>query len=132
MKQKLETSVNPLNKSPFGVVHQPSKQIDEIDFHLELIKIIKRYEACHGWTLLIAPDHLPNKSVLKSCSVNLDKVLIVHKKHCQDVKLVANQALHHDNCSAVVICNDLIDAQDIEKLRAKAHSQATALYLLPS
>ena len=110
----------------------PSTSItkDDIDSHFELIKIIKRYECCSGWTLLIAPDHLPKKEVLLSCSINLDKVLIVHKKHCQDVLNCANRALRHDNCSALVIWSDLLTGTEVANLQGQARSVGTALYML--
>ena len=103
---------------------------DDIDTHFELIKIIKRYEFCVGWTLLIAPDHLPKKEVLQACSVNLDKVLIVRKKHCTDVKDVARRALKHENCSALVIWDEFISGTEVASLRQQAQTVGTALYLL--
>jgi len=107
-----------------------SNQVDDIDVHFELIKIIKRYEFCVGWTLLIAPDHLPRKDILVSCSVNLDKVLIVRRKHCNRVLDVAKRALKHDNCSAMVIWDDLIAGTEVAELREQAQNVGTALYLL--
>ena len=103
---------------------------DDIDEHFELIKIIKRYEYCSGWTLLIAPDHLPKKDVLQSCSINLDKVLIVRKKYCRHVLDCAERALRHDNCSALVIWDHLLTGTEVSRLRQQAQAVGTALYLL--
>ena len=104
--------------------------VDDIDMHFELIKIIKRYEFCVGWTLLIAPDHLPKKDILVSCSVNLEKVLIVKRKHCNKVLDAAKRALKHDNCSAMVIWDDMISGTEVAELREQAQSVGTALYML--
>lgn len=107
-----------------------SEQQQEIDTHIELIKIIKRFEYCCGWTLLIAPDHLPKKQVLKQHAVNLDKVLIVHKKQCSDVLLTAYQGLKNENCSALVIWDGLINDSEYALLAAKANTVNTSLYIL--
>lgn len=105
-------------------------QQDELNLHYELIKIIKRYEYCSGWTLLIAPDHLPKKEILKSYDVNLDKVLIVHKKHCRDILFTAYQGLRNENCSALVIWDGLITKSEYALLNAKAKTVNSALYLI--
>jgi cell division inhibitor SulA len=102
----------------------------ELSSHLELVNIIKRFEYCSGWTLLIAPDHLPKKDVLKRYAVNLDKVLIVHKRHCSDVLFTAYQGLRNENCSALVIWDGLISTSEYALLNAKAKTVNTALYLL--
>ena len=102
----------------------------EVDEHFELIKIIQRYQQCHGWTMLIAPNHLPNKTTMKEAGVNLDKVLVVHKKNCPDVLFSAYQALKNDNCSALVIWEELISEIEWQLLQSRAQSTSTKLYLL--
>jgi cell division inhibitor SulA len=110
------------------LLNTPSE--DDLNSHFELIKIIKRYEYCCGWTLLIAPDHLPKKDILTHHNINLDKVLIVHKKHCTDILFTAYQGLRNENCSALVIWDGLINQSEYALLNAKAKSVNTALYLL--
>ena len=117
-----------LSAQPILCVDDISKP--ELSDHLELVNIIKRFEYCSGWTLLIAPDHLPKKDVLKRYAVNLDKVLIVHKKHCNDVLFTAYQGLRNENCSALVIWDGLISSSEHALLNAKAKTVNTALYLL--
>ena len=102
----------------------------EISQHIELIRIIKRYEYCHGWTLLIAPDHLPKKDVLVNAGINLDKVLIIHKKHCTDVLFKSYQALKQDNFSALVVWDNLITESEMQLLKIKAEYTTTSLYFL--
>ncbi|GHB74331.1 hypothetical protein GCM10008107_24640 [Psychrosphaera saromensis] len=123
------------NNRNLKVLTQPLLCVDsiskpELSSHLELVNIIKRFEYCSGWTLLIAPDHLPKKDVLKQYAVNLDKVLIVHKKHCNDVLFTAYQGLRNENCSALVIWDGLISKSEYALLNAKAKTVNTALYLL--
>lgn len=103
---------------------------NEISQHIELIRIIKRYEHCHGWTLLIAPDHLPKKDVLVDAGINLDKVLIIHKKHCTDVLFKAYQALKQDNFSALVVWDNLLTENEMKLLDIKAEYTTTSLYFL--
>lgn len=102
----------------------------ELDAHHELIKIISRYQSCHGWTLLIAPNHLPNKATLKAAGINLEKVLIVHKKNCPDVLFSAYKAIKNDNCSALVIWEELVSNVEWQLLESRAKTSATHLYLL--
>lgn len=102
----------------------------ELDVHQELIKIISRYQECHSWTLLIAPNHLPNKAQLKAAGLNLEKVLILHKKNCPDVLFSAYQAIKNDNCSALVIWEELVSNVEWQLLQSRAKTSATHLYLL--
>lgn len=122
-----------LNKllNPNGLTKPYNAQIEqELDVHQELIKIISRYQACHGWTLLIAPNHLPNKSTLKAAGINLEKVLILHKKNCPDVLFSAYQAIKNDNCSALVIWEELVSSVEWQLLESRAKTSTTHLYLL--
>lgn len=102
----------------------------ELDAHQELIKIINRYQQCHSWTLLIAPNHLPNKATLKAAGLNLEKVLILHKKNCPDVLFSAYQAIKNDNCSALVVWEELVSSVEWQLLESRAKTSATHLYLL--
>ena len=101
-----------------------------ISQHLELIRIIKRHEQCHGWTLLIAPDHLPNKQILLNAGINLNKVLIIHKKNCCDVLFRAYQSLKQDNFSALVVWDNLLTQNERDLLTIKAEFTTTSLYML--
>ena len=108
-----------------------SEQIEqELDAHQALIKIISRYQSCYGWTLLIAPNHLPNKATLKAAGINLEKVLILHKKNCPDVLFSAYQAIKNDNCSALVIWEELVSSVEWQLLESRSKTSATHLYLL--
>jgi len=119
-----------LNELSQSILITTKNKQDELNLHYELIKIIKRFEYCSGWTLLVAPDHLPKKEILKRYDVNLDKVLIVHKKHCSDILFTAYQGLRNENCSALVIWDGLITKSEYTLLNAKAKKVNSALYLI--
>lgn len=103
---------------------------DLIDTHLELIRIIKRYEYSAGWTLLIAPEKLPDRNIMASCSVKLDKVLTIRKKYCRSAFEIAKQAIAFENCAVLVIWDDVINGVELANIREMAHQHGTALYLL--
>ena len=124
--QKLARAIN---KAQLELNHAENIE-QELDAHQELIKIISRYQECHGWTLLIAPNHLPNKATLKAAGLNLEKVLILHKKNCPDVLFSAYQAIKNDNCSALVIWEELVSSVEWQLLESRAKTSSTHLYLL--
>ena len=124
--QKLARAIN---KAQLELNHAENIE-QELDAHQELIKIISRYQECHGWTLLIAPNHLPNKATLKAAGLNLEKVLILHKKNCPDVLFSAYQAIKKDNCSALVIWEELVSSVEWQLLESRAKTSSTHLYLL--
>jgi cell division inhibitor SulA len=101
-----------------------------IDTHIELIKIIKRYENYPGWTLLIAPEKLPDRQFLKSCDLNLDKVLTIRKKCCRSAFELAKQAISFDNCAVLVIWDNTISGVELTIIQQLAQKNGTAFYLL--
>ena len=121
---------NVINRKNTFYSQKVPNDVGEIAQHIELIRIIKRYEYCHGWTLLIAPDHLPKKDMLIQAGINLDKVLIIHKKHCNDLLFKAYQALRQDNFSALVIWDNLMTDNEVKLLKIKAEYTTTSLYFL--
>lgn len=127
------TQLNMTTASTPGQLTQGNSNLiskDIIDTHLELIKIIKRYEFSAGWTLLIAPEQLPDKHIMNSCSVNLDKVLTVKRKYCRSAFELAKQAISYDNCAVLVIWDNTISGLELSQIRIKAQENGTALYLL--
>ena len=100
------------------------------DPHTELLKIINRHESCYGWTMIIAPNNLPKKSLLVAAGINLEKVLIVQTKDCFDVLFTAYKALKQDNCSALVVWDNLISNNELKLLETIASASATKLYRL--
>lgn len=107
-----------------------SKVSKNMELHFELAKIIRRYEQCSGWTMLIAPEGLPNKQVMQEYQVSLDKVLTIPKKDCSNELATAYQALKFDNCSALVIWDNDLSTTEIKLLLQKARASHTSLYFL--
>lgn len=121
-----------LNKSLLqpSIIENTERLSVEENLHFELAKIIKRYEQCSGWTMLIAPEGLPNKQVMQEYQVKLDKVLTIPKKDCTNELATAYQALKFDNCSALVIWDNDLSTTEIKLLLQKARASHTSLYFL--
>mgnify|MGYP000247228905 CR=1 FL=1 len=119
-----------LQKNNVHKILQDSHSPTVENVHIELISIIEQFQQSHGWTMLIAPNHLPNKTELVNAGINLDKVLVLHKKNCPDVLFSAYQALKNDNCAAIVIWEELVSNIDWQLLGSRAQLSATKLYLL--
>jgi cell division inhibitor SulA len=104
---------------------QPSNTVnfvetpDEICASLELLKIIHQCNHKQGWTLLIAPDHIPNKDMLEASSIDSSKLLIIRKKHIVDLEYVLNSALNNGNFAAVITWTDITDAQQLSQMRLR-------------
>jgi cell division inhibitor SulA len=81
---------------------------DTLSANFELIKILRSFEQSVRWTLLIAPQNIPDKALLNCCSVDMGKVLVVHEKRISSVMATIENALSQATCSAVVAwCEDI-------------------------
>lgn len=95
------------------------KNEDEISASMELLKIIYNSNQKLGWTLLIAPDNTPSKSILESCSIDSSKLLVIRKKHITDIEYVLNSAIANGNFSAIVTWMDVIGKEQLNRLNIK-------------
>lgn len=100
---------------------------DEISASLELLKVLHNCNQQHGWTLLIAPDNVPNKSMLQSCSIDSSKLLVIRQKHLVNLPYVLNSALHNGNFAAVITWTDVINPSQLDMLHI-APSKKTKLF----
>ncbi|PCK31292.1 hypothetical protein [Pseudoalteromonas piscicida] len=89
---------------------------DEIVASLELLKVLHKCQHKHGWTLLIAPDNVPNKSLLESNSVDASKLLVIRQKHIYDLEYVLKSAIINGNFAAVVLWTDIANVEGINKM----------------
>ncbi|MCG9769668.1 hypothetical protein L1D59_13780 [Pseudoalteromonas piscicida] len=89
---------------------------DEIVASLELLKVLHKCQYKQGWTLLVAPDNVPNKSLLESASVDASKLLVIRQKHIYDLEYVLKSAISNGNFAAVVIWTDITSVQTINKM----------------
>ena len=105
---------------------------DEISASFELLKIVHRYNQSNGWTLLIAPDHIPSRDLLESCSVNTEKLLVIRRKHIVDVEYVLNCALQNGRYAAIISWTDIVDQQQLERMQLNTHHAKAQLYCFTS
>ncbi|RJE75895.1 hypothetical protein CWB96_19710 [Pseudoalteromonas citrea] len=89
---------------------------DDINANLELLKIIHLCNKRHGWTLLIAPENIPNKAVLDSCSIDSSKLLVIRQKHISDLQYVLNAALSNGNFAAIITWTNIATATQLENM----------------
>lgn len=89
---------------------------DEIVASLELMKVLHKCQNKEGWTLLVAPDHVPNKSLLESTSIDVGKLLIIRKKHIYDLQYVLNSAIGNGNFAAVVLWTDIANTDMLAQM----------------
>lgn len=100
---------------------------DEISASLELLKVLHNCNQKHGWTLLIAPDNVPNKSMLQSCSIDSSKLLVIRQKHLVNLPYVLNSALNNGNFAAVITWTDIIKPNMLDSLNLSS-SNKTKLF----
>ncbi|PAJ75642.1 hypothetical protein CJF42_03880 [Pseudoalteromonas sp. NBT06-2] len=101
---------------------------DEISATFELMKILHQYNSQSGWTLLIAPDQVPSKSLLDSCSIDKSKLLVIRKKHLSNLDYVLNSALNNGNFSAVITWTNMLTEYQLDLLAKTKISSNTNLY----
>ena len=105
---------------------------DDISASFELLKILHTHNLTSGWTLLLAPDLIPSKSFLDSCSIDTGKLLVIRQKHLSNLDYVLNAALNNGNFSAVVAYTDIVEASQLSSIIEKASCNKTALYCFSS
>ncbi|TMN32943.1 hypothetical protein [Pseudoalteromonas sp. S2755] len=106
------------NNSTYYTLNEINNVIveDEIVASLELLKVLHKCQHKQGWTLLVAPDNVPNKSLLESTSVDASKLLVIRQKHIYDLEYVLKSAISNGNFAAVVIWTDIASVQTINKM----------------
>ncbi|BBN81210.1 hypothetical protein PA25_11950 [Pseudoalteromonas sp. A25] len=97
--------------------HHVVKTSDDICASLELLKIVHQCNQKKGWTLLIAPDNVPNKAMMDSCSIDASKLLVIRKKHILDLNYVLTSALNNGNFAAVITWTDILSPSELATMR---------------
>jgi cell division inhibitor SulA len=92
------------------------RTVDDINANLELLKIIHLCNKKHGWILLIAPENIPNKAVLESCSIDSSKLIVIKQKHISDLQYVLNAALSHGNFAAIITWTKMTTATQLDNM----------------
>ena len=101
---------------------------DEISATFELLKVLHHYNSSNAWTLLIAPDHVPSRALLDSCSIDTSKLLVIRQKHLVNLEYVLNSALNNGNFAAVITWTDIVNNQLLNSLSLDLSKTATKLY----
>ncbi|WP_105167941.1 SulA-like leucine-rich domain-containing protein [Pseudoalteromonas sp. T1lg23B] len=101
-----------LPKSPVSNIHHVTTE-DDICASLALLKIVHQCNQKQGWTLLIAPDNVPNKAMMDSCSIDTNKLLVIRRKHIVDLKYVLSSALNNGNFAAVIAWTDILSSTEL-------------------
>ena len=91
---------------------------DDIQETLALIEILQKHTCENKWTLLLAPDAVPSKSLLESLSIDHSKLLIIRKRHLINIEYVVNSALKNGNFGAVVSWTNMLDEVTLSSLAA--------------
>ncbi|WP_105212944.1 hypothetical protein [Pseudoalteromonas sp. T1lg22] len=116
------------NPAAINLVHTE----DEISASFELLKIIHRYNSSNGWTLLVAPDHIPSRDLLDSCSIDTSKLLVIRRKHIVDCEYMLNCALQNGRFAAIVTWTDIVTLEQLEAMQLNTHQAKAQLYCFAS
>ncbi|MBQ4831632.1 hypothetical protein J8L70_00040 [Pseudoalteromonas sp. MMG010] len=101
---------------------------DEISATFELLKVLHHYNSSNAWTLLIAPDNVPSKALLDSCSIDTSKLLVIRQKHLVNLEYVLNSALNNGNFAAVITWTDIVKNNQINNLSLNLTKNSAKLY----
>lgn len=96
---------------------------------LQLVKLLQQHCHTEGWIVLIAPATKPNKAFWSSCQLPLDKILVVHQQHINDITATIHQALCNVSCKVVINCAPLTDSE-LSFLTETASIQQSRFYTL--
>ncbi|WP_440053395.1 hypothetical protein ACSLBF_10705 [Pseudoalteromonas sp. T1lg65] len=96
---------------------------DEIVASLELLKILHVDQTKLGWTLLIAPDNVPNKAMLENSNIDSSKLLIIRQKHIYNLEYVLQSAIKNGNFASVVIWTNISSPKAIEEMLSVNNSK---------
>ena len=105
---------------------------DEIAANFEMLKIVHQYNQQHGWTLLLAPDHVPSKDLLDACSIDTNKLLVIRKKHLVNLEYVLNSALHNGRFAAIITWTDIVSQTQLDHMSLNSHMASAQLYCFVS
>lgn len=101
---------------------------DSLSESFELIKVLRNHQQSGRWTVLIAPQNIPDKALLTCCSVDMSRVLVVHTKHDVDVSNTIANALSQSTCSAVVAWTSQISNAKLQEFAELAGQSGCHFY----
>lgn len=103
---------------------------DDISASCELLKILLKHNQQQNWTLLLAPDLVPSKDLLDSCSIDRSKLLVIRERHLTDTAHILKSALSNGNFGAIIGYTNILRAQMLDKLSFEITNSGTKVYSL--
>ncbi len=85
--------------------------VDSNDIHADLVSLMKVYEHKPGWIILVAPEGTPPKQYFVKHGLDVNKIIVIPKRYCNDVSYTVLQALKYNNCSAIIFWENEISVQ---------------------
>ncbi|KAF7773971.1 hypothetical protein PCIT_a0334 [Pseudoalteromonas citrea] len=67
--------------------------------------------------MLIAPENIPNKAVLDSCSIDSSKLLVIKQKHISNLQYVLNAASSNGNFAAIITWTNIATAAQLDDMK---------------
>jgi cell division inhibitor SulA len=101
---------------------------DDISATFELLKVLHHYNSSNAWTLLIAPDHVPSKALLDSCSIDTSKLLVIRQKHLVNLEYILNSALNNGNFAAIITWTGIVQNNQLSDLALNLNKDSAKLY----
>ncbi len=112
------------SSSPFHLVEVE----DDISASFELLKLLHNTSQQPGWTLLLAPDAVPTKTVLNSCAIDPSKLLVIRQRHLCNIKHVVKSALLNGNFSALIAWQGILSNPQLEALEQYVETSQAQFY----
>jgi len=83
-----------------------------------------------GWSMLVAPPHVPYAPALAHAGLDLSRVLVVHSRRDMDTLWAIEQAVRSQTCPAVVGWSQLDDENALRRLQLAAESACSWTVLI--
>lgn len=90
-------------------------------------------DGASGWSMLVAPPHVPYAPALARAGLDLSRMLVVHSRRDMDTLWAIEQAVRSQTCPAVVGWSQLDDESALRRLQLAAESAGCwAVLIRPS
>lgn len=113
-----EQEINSLNNLPIPYTQNLSIIDIENDLNLshQYADICRQFSLENKWILMINPDEQPLELLSKNSDINTSRVLKVHANKVKVVLKNIEKALTKGNCAVVVLCNPILNDDEIAQL----------------
>lgn len=100
------------------------------DMSNQVASIYQKYRHMNKWILVVNPQAQSINQLQLDENIDRSKILCVHSKKVNVELANLEKTLSKGNCAAVVICDSLIDREDMEKLENCAQAGKTRCIFL--